>query len=436
MRGMPRDAYVEAKVGLGGPVLGSLAAWAVLWAGHVAGSPMLVNIATPASGQPVQPRAVAPLDGGRIAGAFSRRVWLWGYAAGVVALVLTRSPLLLVVLVAACSHCGAAGTTPCPATTTSRPGAAWPSAWRTPRWCWRWRSRCPSAWPSPGPEVVGLRHAAAGVECRTGVTRCTDSDGSPWPRPRPSVCRDRHRLAQRGAMTPEMAERRWAAEKELASLAVIERKVMLPMRDGVRLATDIYRPKGGARVPAIFVRTPYNFNFWTCATACGGHERGAHRRQARLRLHRPERARPFFSKGTTTSSGRPRTGTTRSRGRPRSRGPTGRWARPGVSSTAEYQMGVAALGHPAYAAMNVQGFGAGVGRVRPYFEQGTGTARRRRADAVHHVALRRAEPGAPDVPARHAAGRPDPPRSRSTSRSSSRAWTGRRRCGTCRRRTS
>jgi hypothetical protein len=33
-------------------------------------------------------------------------------------------------------------------------------------------------------------------------------------------------------------------------------------------------------------------------------------------------------------------------------------------------MGVAALGHPAYAAMNVQGFGAGVGRVRPYFEQG------------------------------------------------------------------
>src|SRR2546430_14825997 len=35
----------------------------------------------------------------------------------------------------------------------------------------------------------------------------------------------------------------------------------------------------------------------------------------------------------------------------------------GCSSTAEYQMGVAALGHPGYAAMNVQGFGAGVGRV-------------------------------------------------------------------------
>jgi uncharacterized protein len=42
----------------------------------------------------------------------------------------------------------------------------------------------------------------------------------------------------------------------------------------------------------------------------------------------------------------------------------------GCSSTAEYQMGVAAMGHPAYAAMNVQGFGAGVGRVGPYYEQG------------------------------------------------------------------
>ncbi|MDB4892156.1 MAG: hypothetical protein JWL61_4011 [Gemmatimonadetes bacterium] len=40
---------------------------------------------------------------------------------------------------------------------------------------------------------------------------------------------------------------------------VIERAVMVPMRDGVRLATDIYRPKDvtGA-VPTILIRTPYN----------------------------------------------------------------------------------------------------------------------------------------------------------------------------------
>jgi hypothetical protein len=42
----------------------------------------------------------------------------------------------------------------------------------------------------------------------------------------------------------------------------------------------------------------------------------------------------------------------------------------GCSSTAEYQMAIAATGHPAYAALNAQGFGAGVGRVAPYYEQG------------------------------------------------------------------
>jgi putative CocE/NonD family hydrolase len=42
----------------------------------------------------------------------------------------------------------------------------------------------------------------------------------------------------------------------------------------------------------------------------------------------------------------------------------------GCSSTAEWQPAVASLGHPGFAAMNVQGFGAGVGRVGPYYEQG------------------------------------------------------------------
>jgi predicted acyl esterase len=48
----------------------------------------------------------------------------------------------------------------------------------------------------------------------------------------------------------------------LKSIAVIEQKVMVPMRDGVRLATDIYRPKTDKTVPAILSKTPYNFNSW------------------------------------------------------------------------------------------------------------------------------------------------------------------------------
>ena len=49
---------------------------------------------------------------------------------------------------------------------------------------------------------------------------------------------------------------------KLEEIAVIEQKIMVPMRDGIRLATDIYRPKTDKPVPVIFSRTPYNFNSW------------------------------------------------------------------------------------------------------------------------------------------------------------------------------
>ena len=32
--------------------------------------------------------------------------------------------------------------------------------------------------------------------------------------------------------------------EKLQEIAIIDQKVMMPMRDGIRLATDIYRPKG------------------------------------------------------------------------------------------------------------------------------------------------------------------------------------------------
>ncbi|MHB0949452.1 MAG: CocE/NonD family hydrolase, partial [Gemmatimonadaceae bacterium] len=67
-----------------------------------------------------------------------------------------------------------------------------------------------------------------------------------------------------GAPSAEELERRARVRAELDAVAIIDRKVMMPMRDGVRLATDIYRPKHAApgSVPTIFVRTPYNFNYW------------------------------------------------------------------------------------------------------------------------------------------------------------------------------
>jgi uncharacterized protein len=39
---------------------------------------------------------------------------------------------------------------------------------------------------------------------------------------------------------------------------VVERDVMVPVRDGVLLATDIYRPDGARSFPVLLERTPYN----------------------------------------------------------------------------------------------------------------------------------------------------------------------------------
>jgi putative CocE/NonD family hydrolase len=179
--------------------------------------------------------------------------------------------------------------------------------------------------------------------------------------------------AQRAALSPEQEARRWELEKELQSIAVVDRKVMMPMRDGVRLATDIYRPKNTtARVPTIFVRTPYNFNFWDVRNGVPSDMTAALTAVKRGYAYvvQNERGR-FFSEGHYDILGAPRTdGHDALEWLSKQPWSNGKVGTTGCSSTAEYQMGVAALGHPAYAAMNVQGFGAGVGRVGPYYEQG------------------------------------------------------------------
>ena len=71
-------------------------------------------------------------------------------------------------------------------------------------------------------------------------------------------------LAQpRTGTDAETIARRNSIEKELQSVAIVERKVMVPMSDGKRMAADIYRPKDTSKkYPVVFSRTPYNFNFW------------------------------------------------------------------------------------------------------------------------------------------------------------------------------
>src|SRR4051794_9900332 len=60
-----------------------------------------------------------------------------------------------------------------------------------------------------------------------------------------------------------LVAKRDSLERELQRIAVVDRKLMVPMRDGAKMQFDVYRPKdANGRVPAIFVRTPYNMNFW------------------------------------------------------------------------------------------------------------------------------------------------------------------------------
>ena len=160
--------------------------------------------------------------------------------------------------------------------------------------------------------------------------------------------------------------------EKVLKIATIQEKVMMPMRDGVRLATDIYLPKTDQKVPVIFSRTPYNFNSWG-----DGKEQTRTLERAYEALKRGyayvvqnERGR-FFSEGEWDILGVPLTdGYDAFSWLQKQEWSNGKIGTLGCSSTAEWQMAVAALDHPSHAAMVPQGFGAGVGVVGSYFEQG------------------------------------------------------------------
>jgi hypothetical protein len=166
---------------------------------------------------------------------------------------------------------------------------------------------------------------------------------------------------------------RWRIENELASLAVIDRKVMIPMRDGIRISADIYRPKDTSKkYPAIWVRTPYTFNFWDVANGVPRDMTAALTavKHGYAFVEMQERGQ-FFAEGEWDVLGAPLSDgddeVNWMTAQPWSNGKVGTT---GCSSTAEWQLAVVALNNPGYAAFNAQGFGCGVGRIGPYYEQG------------------------------------------------------------------
>ncbi len=176
-----------------------------------------------------------------------------------------------------------------------------------------------------------------------------------------------------GGLPDSVKAKRWAVENELQSLAVVDRKVMITMRDGIHIPADIYRPKDATKkYPIIWSRTPYNFNFWDIqngvprdmSTPLTAVKRGYAYVEMQERGH-------FFAEGNYDILGAPVSdGVDEVKWMTSQPWSNGKAGATGCSSTAEWQGAVVAQNTPGFAAFNVQGFGAGVGRVGPYYEQG------------------------------------------------------------------
>jgi len=155
---------------------------------------------------------------------------------------------------------------------------------------------------------------------------------------------------------------------ELASIADVEMAVLVPMRDGVGLSTNIWRPKGATGpLPTILWRTPYNEHVPAGGTARMAIESVRH---GYAFVVQNERGR-YFSQGKYQILGHPQTdgydALSWLAAQPWSNGKVGTL---GCSSSAEWQLALAAMNHPAHAAMVPMASGAGIGKVGRFREQG------------------------------------------------------------------
>ncbi|WP_156043287.1 site-2 protease family protein [Paenibacillus sp. UNC451MF] len=100
MKRHPRDAVTEAYVAFGGPILGTVGALAAFGLGYLLNSPLLYSLAL--AGFLINLFnliPIHPLDGGRIATAVSRWLWLVGLVGGLVLIVYNFSYILLIIWV-------------------------------------------------------------------------------------------------------------------------------------------------------------------------------------------------------------------------------------------------------------------------------------------------------------------------------------------------
>lgn len=155
---------------------------------------------------------------------------------------------------------------------------------------------------------------------------------------------------------------------EFRARATANLMVMVPMRDGVKLATDVYLPKDKpGPFPVVFVKTPYNFNKLEGSSLEGALEAI---KRGYAYVVQNERGR-YYSRGDWEILGDPAVdGYDSLTWLAEQEWSNGKVGTLGCSSTAEWQMALAAKKHPAHKAMVPMAAGAGIGRVGEFYEQG------------------------------------------------------------------
>src|SRR5262249_45470954 len=146
----------------------------------------------------------------------------------------------------------------------------------------------------------------------------------------------------------------------LDSVATLDRMIMVPMRDGIRLSTAVIRPRAGDRSPTIFVRTPYlkeqelfgQRDLFARAVRQGyavvvQNERGTEWSEGRHRFLAGARNDGYDA--LTWIAAQPWS--------------NGRVGTIGCSSSAEHQLALGAMNHPALKAMIPMSAGAGIGAI-------------------------------------------------------------------------
>jgi putative CocE/NonD family hydrolase len=144
--------------------------------------------------------------------------------------------------------------------------------------------------------------------------------------------------------------------------------VMVKMRDGVGLSTTIFTPKGArGPLPTILLKTPYDEHPVRGSTLRWALEAV---RRGYVFVVQNERGR-YFSEGKWEILGQPQTDGYDALSWIAKQGwSNGKVGTLGCSSSAEWQLALAAQNHPAHAAMVPMSAGAGIGKVGRFQEQG------------------------------------------------------------------